>query len=434
MLRPDARVLLIAVALGLFATTVAAQSLSPNDAIAFDDFGFTRSTAPDARTRALLATVPVAFDVTALLENPAGLARLRARQAMASIAFADASHEYAAFGGSSTASHNSVDLEFMGGAFPIPVLRGSFVPAASVHRAFVSDLTIDYAGENETDNRDDRFFLQQTGDTHAFTVGAAIDLSASLSGGVSIFVLEGGIDALRQYDTTAHGLPGAEHTYVSEDAHYDIGGVGARIGLHMTPHPRLLVGISITTPQLVGVEGSITREETVVIPNDVGSFTRTTESVSREYMLPYRVDLGIAIPLGPVRISAQFGYADWTIASIDRERLRTADNAPVLRTVYDTRGGVEYTLPQWGLQLRAGFAHARGAPGFLEGDRIDADHLERLTSERGQLRVALGAGLRVRSVWGVDAAWSHATAERTSESVGEELRADTVTLSGSYAF
>jgi hypothetical protein len=300
---------------------------------------------------------------------------------------------------------------------------------------FTSSLDIAYQGFNVPDDREDRLSLRQTGATYAYHIGAAIDLSGAFSAGADLMVLDGGIDRIRQYDTRYPNASPNVRTFVYEDTHADVDGWGARFGLEFFALERLQIAVVATTPLALEVEGTTVNEETRQVANDVGSFTSTTTSSYSEYRTPYRIDGAIAVPLSSaLLVSAQVGFADWSKATIDDERLLFSETTTVLREVVDVRAGAEWTFTRWPLRLRGGFAYARSASGYLEADRIDDDRLEAIEEETGTAAYSLGFGCLLNGSLSLDGTVVYADGERASETIDDARTRTSVSIGCGYWF
>ena len=425
-----------AIAALAFCAPLPAVAQEPDRAIEFEDFGFVRQLGASVRGSAFPSYAATVNDATALAYNPAGLARVKRVSGVASFVGMGSTFDYGYAGGEPRESTlDEFALQFLGAAIPIPVLRGSLVPAVGVERLFTSSLDFSYQGYNAPDEREDRLSLRQTGATYAYHVGAAIDLSGAFSAGADLMVLDGGIDRIRQYDTRYPIASPNLRTFVYEDFHADVDGWGARFGLEFYALTHLQIAVVATTPLALEVEGTTVTEETRQVDNDVGSFTSTTTSSFSEYRAPYRIDAAFAVPLSPaLLLSAQVGVADWSKATIDEERLLVSETTTVMRDVVDARGGVEWTLGRWPLRLRAGFAYARSASGYLEADRIDDDRLEPIDDESATTCYSLGFGYLLYGSLSIDGAFVHADGERVSATIDDARTWTLVSIGCGYWF
>jgi long-subunit fatty acid transport protein len=417
------------------AAAARAGAQSPDRAIEFEDFGFDRPLHASVRGAALSAFDAIANDATALAYNPAGLARAKRVSVTASFLGARSSFYYSYQGDGAGTELDEYAIPFVGAAFPLPVLRGSLVPAVGLQRVYSSSLEISYQGYNAPDARDDRFALQQSGATYAYHFGAGIDLSGAFSAGVDFMVLDGGIDRVRQYDMRGRVVDPNVHTFVYEDTDADVDGYGARFGLVFYAFEHAQLGVSLTTPMAVEVEANVVTETTRQVDNDVGTFSRASTSTTTDYRTPYAIEGALALPASPsLLFTAQVGYADWSKATIDEERLITSSLQSVMRSVLDVRAGVEWTLSRWPVRVRAGFAQSRGATDFLEADRIDNDRIERIGEESETRRYSVGLGWLVRGSIVIDAAAAYGHGARASATIDDQREAASLSIGCGYYF
>ncbi len=426
----------VVVAVALCAALVArGGAQAPDRGVEFEDLGLDRWLDASVRGAALSAFAATTNDAAALAYNPAGLARAKRMTATVAFAGTHSSFDYSYHGSPRAADEDEVALQFMAAAFPLPVFRGSLVPAVGVQRVFTSSLDFSYAGFNAPDARDDRFFVHQSGATYAYHVGAAVDLSSVISAGASFMLLDGNVDRVRQYDTRSMIINPNVHTFVYEETTADVDGYGARFGLQLYALEKLQLALSLVTSLVVETEATIVTEETRQVDNDVGTFTRETITELTEYKVPYRIEGALAVPASrSLLLTAQVAYADWSQATIDDQRLITSDLESVLRSVVDVRAGVEWTSSRWPLRVRAGFARARRPMSFLEADRIDMDQLERVSAESVSTRYSLGAGWLLRESIVVDTAAWYGSGERSSDTIDDRRESASLSIGFGYWF
>jgi hypothetical protein len=155
------------VIVGACAAARPAIAQSPDRAIEFEDFGFVRQLGASVRGSAYAAYAATVNDATALAYNPAGLARVKRASGVASFAGITSTFEYGYAGAAPRDSDlDEYALQFLGAAFPLPVLRGSLVPAIGVERLFTSSRSF-LRGIHVPDDRG-RLSLRQTGATYAY--------------------------------------------------------------------------------------------------------------------------------------------------------------------------------------------------------------------------------------------------------------------------
>ena len=438
-IEPHARrrlaLLLVAAAAACSATrTLAQEPPSADRAVEFEDLGFTRPPDISARGAGLSGYVATATDVTALVTNPGLLCRIKQRTPMLGLSHETQEIVTKYSGAPSGLSSDRNGLQFVGAAVAIPVFQGSLVPAVAVYRAVVSDLDLEYQASRPAELRDDAFRLQQSGTTYAFVAGFGIDLASVLSAGVSVSALEGGYQTLRQTHTHTESSPAAVDDYVIDDIEGDLHGFVAHIGVILYAHRHAHVAVNVTTPAAINGSTNQTEETTHVVENNTGTTTRVTSSASAKYVVPYRVDGGLAMPWGPWLVAAQVGSCDWTMAAIDGQRLRLQNGDAVLGRTVDYRAGVEWTAPSWPLRLRAGVARLPFAPHYLQADRIDNDQMEAVTTDSTPLRYSFGAGIALKHTILIDASFTHTHGERSTQSFSETRNTSQVILEGSYWF
>ena len=412
----------------------AAHAQNPARTAEFEDLGFTEPVEIGARASAMRTFAATADDATALVLNPAGLARIKRPQGEIAAAHQSSRLRLDYGRGPTGNAAGTTRLAFAGVAFPLRVLRGSLVPAVSVHRAFSSARDLVYARDNRTDGRSESFSLEQSGGTYAYSLGVGTDLSAAISAGLSLYALNGHVEALRQYHWQPLVTAPTEHTFVLENVTSDVGGYGARVGMRFYVHRRVQVGFRLDTPTVINVRSRVTREETRQIDNDVGSFVRVTSDETTEYIIPYRVDGAVALLMGPVRLTAQVGYSDWSTAAIDGRRVLTRQTDTTLESVVSLGSGLEWSPARLPLRLRAGFEHAPSPLKYLATDRIDNMDIDRVQSQSGRTRMAAGAALLLRSQFVVEAAWVHASGSRTTATLRDEYRATAFSVQGACYF
>lgn len=425
----------VAIALGLaFACSAAARAQVPDRAVEFEDLGLDRWLEPSARAFGISAYAATASEATALAVNPAGLARAKRISAVATVGGTHTTFDYTYQRATRSADLDEYALMFAGVVYPLPVLQGSLVPAFGIQRAFSSSLALSYQGFNEVDQRDDRLELQQTGAAYAVHFGAGLDISSAFALGLSFFVLDGGVKSTRQYDMRGRVVDPDVHTFVYESIDSDVDGYGARAGLSLYPTRWLQLAFVATSSMVVELESSIFAETTRQVINDVGTFNRVTTARTSEYKIPYRLDAALALPLSSFLFAFQAGYCDWSEATINDQRLLTAELETVMRPVVDLRAGVEWTSGGPPLRVRAGVESTRAATIFQEADRIDYDQLERVESEIAQLRFSMGASYLLARRVNVDMALGYERSDRASVTITDVREHFHVLLGGGYWF
>lgn len=416
------------------ATPVRAQS-APRSVL-FDDFGLTDPLFTSARAAAMGgAFVSCGDDVHSIMYNPAGLARVNRIELGFGLQQEQIEVDNTFFGSSTGVERHSGGFDAVAVAVPVPTYRGSFVPAFGVYRMYTGHIDLHYRGVNDDNRTEDDYFLQQSGSIYSYNLGFGVDLSPTLSGGFAVFLVDGTIDVLEQYDyTTIDEIP-ERSFYVSNDYSVDMGGVGARIGAQFYIHPLLRGGVTLHTPIVLTAKGKSTIERTEHVDNGVGSFSTEKNEVDIEFIVPYRVDIGFSSDWRGVTLALGFGYSDWTQASIDRKRLRARNLDQVFKEVVDYRAGLEWTIPNFPARLRAGYARRPYPLKYMLGNRIDAAYsFSRASVDDQRHQLSFGAGALIGTDMTLDLTYLRESGTRSLPSLTDERVTQRVLLSVSYRF
>lgn len=419
----------------LTALAAAQASAQVVNSILFDDYGFTRPLTNTARAAAMSgAVVSTTNDVYSLVANPAGLARIKRVELSLGLQQERTTVDNTFFGTSTGVDTRAGGFESAAVAFPLPTYRGSFVAALGVYRVYSGYLDLHYTGDNTTDQTHDNYLLQQSGALYSYNAGIGVDLSPTLSGGVSLFVLDGTIDPLEQYDFAFTAPNAGLSVYVSDDRSIDVDGFGARVGAQFYFHRLVRAGFVFQTPTVMNIAGPTYTEITENVDNGVDTFMQSRGAVDYDLVLPFTADVGLAVTALGTTLGFQVGYADWTEAAIDRKRLRSQTLEPVFREVIDYRAGLEWTAPRLPVRVRAGLAYLPYPLRFMQGDRIDGKEFNRVTVDEERRQFSVGVGGLVGEVMTVDAAFIRSTGTRSAAALSDDRVTERYLLTASYRF
>jgi len=427
------RLLLACVALLTLAASAQAQRALRS--LEFDDFGLTRPLSPGARPAGMAgAYVSAGNDVHSLVYNPAGLARIKRFEASIGLIQEQNTVESDFQGTQSSIETRDGAMELLSAAFPIPTYRGAFTGAVGVYRLFSSYLDLHYTGFDPADGTADTYLLQQTGALLSYNLGLGIDLASVLSGGVSFFFVDGSIESLRQWSRDYTAEVPSRQRFLTDEVEMDVDGVGARIGGQFFILPGLQAGLVFTTPVMLQARGTGWTETSEHVDNGIDSFFQSFGSVSADYLLPFRVDVGLSGLWRGLLAEVDVTWADWTEASIDGRRLRNQQLQTMFREVFDVRAGVEWTLPWIPLRLRGGYARLPNPLLFIQPDRIDIEDLERAEIVEERQQWSVGAGGLIGRVLTLEAAFTHTAGERASERISHRKESQSFIMTAAYRF
>jgi hypothetical protein len=436
---------LLALALGaaLIPCAACAQGLGDppglNEAVTIEDLGFTQRMLVGSRASGMAgAYVASCDDAYALIYNPGGLAGVRRIDISLGFQYGTSEIKNDFYGSPSTTNLSATTLDAVAAAYPVPAYRGSLVVAGGVFRTLSSDFDILNRGFNETTATFDDYRLQQSGNGYSYVVGFGLDLSPVVSVGMNGFIMDGTIDALTQYQFNIPG-PLQDGDFESEtlfdSATVDLDGYGLTVGLMYHPHRLAHIGLAITTPVAIDLDGTGVTEVADYFFNAPDSFVVEQLPIKAEYTLPFRLDAGLDLTLGHLILNFDASYSDWKQTEVNGSRLKDENLQSIFRSVLDLRLGGELLVPGTPLRLRAGYALTPYALEYLDADRIDAENdLEKANIDTERQSLSAGAGILLGSVLTLDASYEYGTGKRSIPTLVDERTAQRVVLTGSYRF
>ncbi|MFQ5510555.1 MAG: OmpP1/FadL family transporter [Candidatus Krumholzibacteriia bacterium] len=450
-LSPAALVMLLLV---LPAGPTAGQGI--DDALAFEDLGFTRALTPGARVSGLAgAYTSAADDVHALLYNPAGLTRVKRVELGLGLQRQRDNLDNRFLGNPTDLERTSSTLDFIAGAYPLVTYRGSFVVALGAYRILSTDLDVLTRGSSTITTTNGDYRMQQSGDIFSYNFGAGLDVSPYLSVGANLFFLDGTVEHLTQFSFDLLPPPagfadGDPHRQsVLDEGRGDLDGFGATLGFQVHPHPLLRLGVSINTPTLINLDRSSTVENIIFFFNALDDLETSVVTRGVDYRLPLRVTGGVSYAPRNFLLSAELGYADWTEATIDGKLVKDRNLRSVFRKVVSVRGGIEYTIPGAPIRLRGGYAYTPDPLRYLQSDRIEdwcrtmgtstclrrfGTTIEKARVETERQMIAGGVGVLVGSSLMIDASYESVIGKKAISTLQEERASQRVLVSTAYRF
>jgi hypothetical protein len=416
--------------------SAAAQDI--NEAVTIEDLGFTMRMAQGARAAGMAgAFTSLGDDATALVFNPAGLARIRRIELGVGFQHQRSNLENQFFGSTSDVDVTSTDLDHVSWAYPVPTYRGSFVVGAGIYRVATSDIDILNRGFNASTASDDDYRLQQSGSVYSYNLGFGIDLSPVLSIGVNTFLVDGEITALTQF-TYALMPPFANGDLTDEtlvdNAKVDVDGYGAVLGLQYTPVPMAHFGLSVSTPTPLNLSGNAIQDLSSYYFNATDDLTTEEFSIDTDLQIPFRVDAGASITTDYGLVAVDVGYTDWTQATVNDIQLKDGNLQPVFRDVVDVRVGAEVSIPGTPVRVRGGYAYVPYALDFLQSDRIAGDAIEKAHVDTERQIIAGGVGALLGNTLNVDVALEFHLGQRSIPTLVDERKTKRFVMSAAYRF
>lgn len=422
-------------------TVVPYRTAFPQDisrTVEFEDLGFTNPLDVGARPAGMAgAYVAIGNDIHSLIYNPAGLAGIRKVELSFGLQQERSKARNVFYENPTSIDTRDGGIDGFGLAWPLAAYRGSCVGAVGVYRVFSGVFDLDYSGLNEETQTFDNFLLQQTGSVYSYNAGIGVDLSSSLSGGLSFFVLDGSMNNLRQYDFTYVDWTPPRSVFVKEDVSSNLYGFGGRIGVQFFMHKLLSGGVAFTAPTWIKLKGRGIKEITVYVENATDSFEEIDVDFTDEYLLPFRFDVGAAFSRRPVVLTAQLCYSDWTEAAINRKRFRDGETLEAtFRETLDYRFGAEVTLPWWPVRARAGYAYLPYPLAYLQADRIEDNEsgMTKATVDTEQRRLTCGLGVLISNMLTLDASLSQTYGKRSIDTLIDERKSYRFVLTAAYRF
>ncbi|MBD3297561.1 MAG: hypothetical protein GF341_02820 [candidate division Zixibacteria bacterium] len=356
----------------------------------------------DARAMSMgNAGIVTARDGSALIFNPANLARIRRIEARGGFTHLRLANETQWFhNGSILDGERDLNKSRINAAsltMPVPTYRGSLVFAFGVHRinsfdrAFEVEIPDTIRPNYETSVGREL----ETGSMWKWSAGGAIDISPRLSVGGALHLLTGGDEYswTREY---MHVSNVQQNINLNNAIDIDYLGVGATAGLLYQVSPEFSTGFTVETPSFIQAEE---RFESVLDTNF--SNYEWFETSFSEYSIrrPLTFAFGLAGQFERLTVAGDVRYRDWSQLDFNyeddflpdsREDQFIQDN---LKESISLHLGGEYLFPDQGVSLRAGY--------YYDPLPISSDFIE---SNRQYFTV--GGGFLIDRVMTVDVAFA----------------------------
>ena len=383
--------------------------------------------------------------------NPAGWALTKKMSFSGGLSYDTYGNNTTFFGQSTNYSNSATRLNDLSFTLPFPTVRGSLVFAVTYHTT--KDLTsaVKFSGFNNANNSfiqdlnsntnipydlyltDTNFVtpinghLNQSGtilgagELHDWTFSGAIEAYRNLFIGLNLNFSSGSYNSNNNYyedDTQGNYSnietdPGNSETKgfqtfnLNRILNWDISGWNAKFGVLYQIQDKARVGITVQFPK------SYTVKETYDV-NGTSQFSsgysfsldpsKYSDQVQYDIVTPYELSFGGSANISSLILSAQATLIDYTQMQFENADGLTTEYVnkinqqikDVLRSVFNYNVGAEYTFPEIGIRLRAGYMVQ---PSAFQSDASTSDYDKKY--------ITFGVGYLAEGAVGFDLAYAH---------------------------
>jgi long-subunit fatty acid transport protein len=313
------------------------------------------------------AHIAVANDATALVYNPAGLARMkriefsgglthqRLRNKTGALTFVGIQPQSTAINFNDGRLQSNTRLSSANIVLPVPTYRGSLVFAFGVNRIKGFDKAMKFTFAQDGSGG----IESESGGMYMWSLGAAVDISPNVSVGGAFNFFSGTDNYSWLYEGVDGGVGGYYYRY--DDTIKDrYSGFNLKLGVRVQPNKFLIVGGTIDSPVTYTIREDWTQTTDTVFYYPEEYWIQYYDSDSPEYKisLPFSLGIGIALNFSNLLLAGDVHYTDWT----QMEYKRLWDMAEANRNIKDSYTdvfrwhlGAEYLFPKIGTTLRAGY-------------------------------------------------------------------------------
>ena len=315
------------------------------------------------------AFIGVANDSTALYWNPAGLSQIKMVEFYGALSHEKLETEATYFGETDSTFASNTHPNSFGIVLPVPTYQGGLAFALGVNRIQSFDSRLKLSGFNNATEIEDPEFFQlsvdqkshRSGSLYSWDFGAAVDIAPGVSIGATIGVLAGDYSfELEPVGVDTKNIdPDVESLSYKYKIDRDYSGVEGKIGLLAQPIDQVRFGITVDIPLDFTVDEDWSQEMLYVFDDGTDEVEFDAGYWPYEISMPIRLGGGIAAyPLPWAVIAADVLYTDWTQTKYSDPPSDDVSNEDFIDDYRDTlqlRVGGEYTIPEMGFSIRAGY-------------------------------------------------------------------------------
>ncbi len=422
-------------------------------------------------------------DAGAAFFNPAGWALIKRLEISGGLSYDNYNNNTTFLNQYSNYSNSATRLNNLSFALPFPTTRGSLVFAVAYNTtkdftgalkfngfnkgdsSYIQDLnsysSIPYGlfladsnyNTNIKGNLNQSGNILSSGSLHNWTFSGAIEAQKNLFIGLNLNIISGTYTNNNDYyeddnngyyssiptDPSTPGTVGFQEFHIGKILNWDISGWDVKFGMLYQIQNKVRVGITVQFPK------TYTVKETFDV-NGYSKFgsgqtynldpTKYSDNVQYDIVTPFELAAGLSFNISSLILSGQATLIDYTQLKFENpDGLSTEyvsqQNKNIkdqLRSVINYNLGAEYTFPEIGIRLRAGYFVL---PSAYQGD----------PSKYNKSYVTGGIGYLVEGAVGFDLAYAHGTWSDYGDNYGsnvsrtlQDIKSDQFILSMTYRF
>jgi long-subunit fatty acid transport protein len=307
------------------------------------------------------AHIASVLDGTALVYNPAALAKIRRIEFLGGISHqsldnnTDPNQIGSALSGFNDRGQSNTRLNTLNLSIPYPTYRGSLVFAFGLNRvkSFDKAFQVGYALSDGGSLSNYIGTESESGSLYALSAGGGIDLSPNLSVGLSLNYYFGNDNYSWRLDEGDN--PEEFSPLFIDNIEDDYSAVSAKAGILFAASQHITLGAAIETPIRYEIEEQYVQRTFSGEGSDIAA-----GKYAYDLWTPFSFGAGIGFNLNYIHLAADINYADWTQMEYKDNPALETDNIFIqefYRDVLSFSIGGEFLLPKLGLKLRAGYRH-----------------------------------------------------------------------------
>jgi long-subunit fatty acid transport protein len=367
------------------------------------------------------AYTAVANDATALVYNPAGLARVIRIEFSGSLTHQRINNKTdVRLGFNDGRVQNNTRFGSGNLVLPVPTYRGSLVLAFGVNRVKSFDQAMQFS--SNLYGNDEQGIETESGGIYLWSFGAAVDISPNISVGGALNYWNGKDNYTWLYENILDPFS-IRYNDAIKDRY---SGFNLKLGVRTQPNKLLTIGATIETPVTYTIKEDWSQATDTIFYQD-GSISKLEDGyLEYKITLPFSLGGGVALNLNDLTLAGDVNYTDWT----QMEYKKYDDLANANRQIQDTYKatlryhlGAEFLIPRISTTLRAGFFR-NPLPYKAEWVKKDRDFF------------TTGVGFLIDQVMTLDIAWAHGSWELKNFTPGltEKYTVNQIFVSTAYRF